>query len=234
MKIFLAVSCLLVAVSVSFAETANGKIISAIREYVVTAKPEWKTEDIRISYRGNDSALASLNELKNISCKIPENYRMSKITPRMIIPIVAYEGNVEKAAINLWIKIEIYKDIVIAKDRIKRGSLISSSDIELSKREISLLPQKYFSEIESIVGKISKGTIYQGSVVYEWMIKEMPEVFKGSKIKILAKGDGILVEAEGSALQDGRIGDKIKVRRNNSKNDIEAKIISSKEVEVVL
>jgi flagella basal body P-ring formation protein FlgA len=66
------------------------------------------------------------------------------------------------------------------------------------------------------------------------MIKTTPVIKKGASIKINVIGHNLLLQAEGISLEDGQIGDKIKVRRSDSGKVFQAIVVDSEVVEVKL
>lgn len=218
----------------AYADTARDKVVTAIEGYILTERPDWQGEDIRISFKGGENILRAYEKEQEIEFKVPSSYKLTKITPQMVLPIAVIADGAPKEKFNVWVKVELYKDIVVALKKINKNTLIAAKDVGVAKREVALLPAKYFEDAQEIVGKKAKASIYEGSVVFDWMVKLQPSVTKGQKVKILAESPGLLVEALGIALEDGQIGDTIKVKRVDSKEKIEAEIKSSNEVEVKL
>ena len=121
-----------------------------------------------------------------------------------------------------------------AANKINKNSVISADSLSLSKKEVALLPAKYFTSADDVEGKAAKTNISESSIVYDWMIKAVPIVSKGDKIKISVSGNNLLLETDGIALEDGQIGDKINVRRNDSGKNINAIVIDKNSVGVKL
>lgn len=59
-----------------------------------------------------------------------------------------------------------------------------------------------------------------------------PRIKKGSTVMISTNINGIVVSAQGEAMQDGKAGDTIKVRNIASKKIVSAIVINSEQVEV--
>ncbi|MFA4967725.1 MAG: flagellar basal body P-ring formation chaperone FlgA, partial [Candidatus Margulisiibacteriota bacterium] len=87
---------------------------------------------------------------------------------------------------------------------------------------------------DQVAGKVASIMIQKGIVLVDWMVKDDPVVSKGSEVKIVVKSDNILIESQGTAMTDGQLNDIISVRRADSHEQIQAKVISPDTVEVQL
>lgn len=229
-KLYILFLLSLVLLSSSAYGSVKDKADDAIKDYILNEEPKWIGEDIKISYENN-----SFKDFgDDIDFKVSENYRLTKMTPKILIPLVVYKDGTAVKTINLWTKIEIFKNVVVPSKNIPKNAIISEDDLILKKKDVSLLQPRYFDDIGNVAGKVAKNKIYSGYPVYDWMIKDNPVVSKGDRVLIKVSGDNIFIESYGIALEDGQIGDKIKVRRADSKVQLDAYIINSKEVEVRL
>ncbi len=224
--------CFLLA-NFCFGLDAASKIENTIKDYIVSERPEWKDENIKINLSGNEEIFKLYENDRSIKVKVPEIYKLTKISPKMLIPVII-TANSKNKSYNLWVRVEVYKDVVVAKNKIDRNAAVSEDDVELLNREIALLPERYFKDINDVIGKYARTNIKEGSIVYDWMVKLQPVIIKGSTIKITVIGSNLVLETEGIALEDGQIGDKIKVRRIDSGKIFEAIVTGSASAEVKL
>ena len=150
-------------------------------------------------------------------------------------PIIVTSGEKSKK-IFIRSKVEVFYKVVAAQKRIKRGELVEEEDVALKKRDIAMLPQKYFENLDQVIGTETKTTIPKGSTIFEWMIKKPPLVHRGDEISILVKGSNLLVKTKGIVVEDGYLGKmtKVRVKSEDSKKIIEGILISADEIEVKL
>ena len=203
-----------------------------ITKFVTEKNPDWKNSKIQISINGGEEFFSKTEGIPKIKYVIPAMYNLSKVTPNMILPIEAVEGHKTIGKTMLTVKIEVIKDVVLAKNLIRKGALITDADLQKENRDISLYPGKFYTDNGKVAGKITTTMIPQGSIILEWMVQEKPSVYEGGLIKIVAQSDGIIVSSSGTALSNGKIGDIINIKRNGSNDKIKARIISEDTVEV--
>ena len=203
----------------------------AVRDYVLKYNPDWEGAELKFTLKGGEDLS---KKYPGAEFSVPEDFQITKITPKLVLPIRAVKEGVELGRKVVYVKVEVYQEVVVAKNKIGKKQTVAAEDLKLAEREVSLLPARYFKDTEGIIGKMSKSFIPAGSVIMDWMVSDVPDIAKGEKIKIMVSAPNLVVSAQGYALQDGRIGDKIKVRREDSRSEFEAVVSAQGEVEVKL
>jgi flagella basal body P-ring formation protein FlgA len=208
------------------------KAKDAVREYVIKHNADWEDGNIVVTIRSGDKFFEKYSSDNNIVFAVPEKFEITKITPNMILPILALSNKREVGKTTVIVRIEVFKDVLVANRQIGKKESIWEKDLDLKTKEVSLYPAKYFTSKDEIIGKIAGSMIQKGVVVLDWMVADEPVVSRGSQIKIIAKGENIVIETQGTALKDGQLNDLIPVRRENSREEFKAKVVSPDMVEV--
>jgi len=215
----------------------KAKLAKVIKDYVVATYPNWGKLDIKVKFKFADKVFKRLSELSDqTTFQVVEVYRDFKPVGNVIFPVLVDDQG-DKTKIFVRAKVEVFKAVVVAKQKIKRGQVIEASDIYLIQRDISMLPQKYFEDDLEVIGTEAKTTIPKNGLVFRWMVKEVPLVRRGEPITIIVKGPNLLLKTPGVALMDGYLGKKLRIKKKgvtDPKKIMEGKLISSKEVEVLL
>ncbi len=136
--------------------------------------------------------------------------------------------------IRIPVTIQIFKDIFVTSDLLKRGETIQSRDIMLSRQDITHSSRGYFENSENLIGKVVYRTMRQGTIIKPSMVKEAILVKRGNTVNIISSGHGILVKSRGIALRDGIKGELIPIKNKKSKRTIEAVVTSVGTVNVNL
>lgn len=212
----------------------EAKIAKVIENYVIAKYPNWAGLEILVTFRYADKIFEELRGLEGeVDFKIVEVYKDFKPVGDVIFPIEVSSGEFSKK-IFVRTQVEVLKKIVVAKKNIKRGEKIEAKDLTLAERDIAMLPNKYFEDLDQVANSLAKTTIPKKSIIFEWMIKEIPLVHRGDEVTILVTAPNLLVKTKGVALEDGYRDKKVKVKRKNSKKTLEGILISENEVEVKL
>lgn len=118
---------------------------------------------------------------------------------------------------------DIKKEITLysAKSYIPPHTTISSSMLVETKDYIKLEDiGKYINP----VGRIVKNSIYKGDLLSSENTLPELSVKRGENIVIIASNGTVTVRGMGTAMEDGRVGETIRVKRDNSKKLLTGKI----------
>lgn len=210
------------------------KVAEVIKGFVISKYSNFAKDEIKVLLKQSDATLGKLAAYEeDAPLKILEGYPDFKPLGNVIFPLAVGVGD---KSVKLFVraKVEVLKNIAAAAKYIKKGKTLEVSDLKTEMRDVALLPQKYFSEGESLVGKEAKLGIPENSTLFDWMVGDLPMVRQGSPVSILVSLPGLLVRAKGEALEDGSAGGEIRVRRSDSKKIIKGKVLSPTEVEVTI
>jgi flagella basal body P-ring formation protein FlgA len=123
--------------------------------------------------------------------------------------------------------IEVWRDVVVLRDHLSRGQQVKNSSVVLQQRNIGNLQRGYYTEINGIIGNISKRSLKAGTAISPGMI-DLPIIVKrGQTVTLRAERPGFAVNMKGSALKKGRKGDRIKVENSNSNRVLYGTIVDS-------
>lgn len=114
--------------------------------------------------------------------------------------------------------IEVYKKGFVAKNKIYKGEEFKNNYTE---QFVNVTNIRY-KLAESLDGKLAKSTIFAGKPILERDTYKKPDIFKGEKVKIIFKDKLIMVSTVGEALENGYIGEKLKVKNLDSGRDLTA------------
>ncbi|HTY13739.1 MAG TPA: flagellar basal body P-ring formation chaperone FlgA [Candidatus Omnitrophota bacterium] len=233
LKILLSVAVLtLWGLSLAAGADVLDRAKSAIGDYALKHNPDWRDCRIVVSIRGGDRFFDNYANDEYSKIVVPSDYRLTKVTSSLFVPIAAMSGEKELSRTMVIARIEVYKDVVVSTAVIPRGKEISADDLDIKTQDISAYQGKCFASADEVAGKITKSLVQKNSVILDWMVKDEPLVSRGSPVKIRAAGENVLVEADGTALEDGMLGDLIPVRRDDSREELKAKVTGPNVVEV--
>jgi len=234
-KYFLIIAgVLMVPASALALDNPEQKMASVIKNYIVKKNiyPALAKEDILITFKFAENTFDKLRNCSDkTSFRVLEVYPEFKPVGSAVFPIEVKDGDTKQ---KLWLqaKVEIIRKILAAARLIKKGKLLEAADFKLESRDIAMLPQKYYVEYSTLIGKEARIRIPANSSVFEWMVGDLPLIRRGSEVTILVSAPGMTLKANAEAMEDGYEKGVIKVRRKDSKKIIFATVISPSQVEV--
>jgi len=135
-------------------------------------------------------------------------------------------------SLHVPVTISVYKKVLAATHTLQRGDILTESDLKLIKYDVSRLSYGYFEDIKIGVGMKVKRHIMVDKVLTPAMLKKPQVIKRGQKVSILAHSGRMQVRMIGKALNNGAIGDRIRVMNMKSRQKVEGVVTSSSEVEV--
>jgi len=154
---------------------------------------------------------------------IPKKYGNFRGT--LNIKVGIYNENQLYSKLNIPVRVRIFEDVVVAKNDIKRDDIIMVDDLEKRKIETTPYGDRFFKNFKEVVGKRSKVTLNNGSLIKRNMIEEPPVINRGDIVTIESISGNIKITASGEAKEDGWMGKVIRVYCKQSKKDVLAEVI---------
>lgn len=112
----------------------------------------------------------------------------------------------------LQAQIDIIGNYVVAARDIERGTLITSEMLSERDGNLGDLSAQALTAEEDIVGKIAQRPIRNGSSFLAHYLQAPHVVERGQRVTVIAQGSAFRVSREGEALENGAIGERVRVR----------------------
>jgi flagella basal body P-ring formation protein FlgA len=234
--IFILFALLLLPSSFALSEGQVVAMVSdAIKSYALDKHNDWAFDEVKVTFRYADSTFAALTQRPGkIGFAVAEVYSNFDPVGDVYVPVQVFVDGKKAEIVYVRAKVEVWKDIVVTSQRLSRGAVISAGDILLSKKDVGLIPLRYFVDQKDIIGKEIVSSISGGIVIQDWMVRVPPAVKKNEDVTIIAELPTLMVTAKGTALEDGYEGDNIKVRNNDTKKELRAVVLKDGKVQVNL
>ena len=135
---------------------------------------------------------------------------------------------------NVKARLSTFDDIVVASTMLDREQKITEDMIALEQLETTNFKRDYFITIEDILGLQTKQIVNPGKPIFTSMV-ELPDIImRGDVVKILVKMKNMEVKATGTALQNGKRGERIRVQNKSTGKKLTAEVIDEKTVLIEL
>ncbi|VAW53078.1 hypothetical protein MNBD_GAMMA06-1943 [hydrothermal vent metagenome] len=135
-------------------------------------------------------------------------------------------------SLHVPVSISVYGKVLVASRQLQKGSVITASDVKLTKNNLANLSYGYFEELNNGIGMKLKRHISAGTILTPAMLKKPRIITRGQKVTIMAQSGNMLVRMKGKALGNGAIGDRIKVMNIKSRKKLEGIITLAGEVKI--
>lgn len=133
--------------------------------------------------------------------------------------------------IPVTVKIRTFQNVVVATQTINPHSMIRPDEVSTVRTETTNIMNPV-SSLSQLAGKWTTCWIQSGKPLTFNMFAEVPVIKQGQDITIIYRTKNITVSDQGSALQDGRMGEIINVS-NEYRENLRARVVGKGEVVLV-
>jgi flagella basal body P-ring formation protein FlgA len=128
--------------------------------------------------------------------------------------------------------INIYKDVIVLSQPVKRGEIFTKNILQVQQKEVSSLRSGFFTNTKNIINKQSSRNLTLGAVITRANVKEPKLIKRGEKVTINISSPNLDISAVGIALMDGIKNQNIRIKNINSKQIVQAKVVKQGQVVV--
>jgi flagella basal body P-ring formation protein FlgA len=114
---------------------------------------------------------------------------------------------------------------VTVKMVVKKGELLESTNLQLVDYQNKSTSPDIITSIEDAENLQALRHLRPGMILRYSYVREKPMVNKNKQVKLIYNKPGIVLESNAKALQDGNLGDVIKVQNTQTNKIINATVI---------
>ncbi|CAH9065951.1 hypothetical protein PSECIP111951_03499 [Pseudoalteromonas holothuriae] len=127
------------------------------------------------------------------------------------------------------IRIEELFPVIVSKEMISKGELLTEQHLKLEYRPKHFVRSSYIEDFNLLIGSRSKRTLREGMPIG---MNQICMVCKGDIVNIYAKTPTLTIKTSGVALQDGNLGEQIRVKNQKSGKIVSGRVKDVDSVEV--
>jgi flagella basal body P-ring formation protein FlgA len=216
-------------VSLRTVKPAAGEVARVLLAHLTSVTP-WREDELQVRSIANlDSIELPEGEvqLRVVSHAIPANYRNA------LIPVeVVFEG---RALRTYWVKADVRVHAKVAQlaRPVAFGRRLLAEDLRPAECDIEDPRAAYVRDCAEAVGMTARRALSTGELLRQDMLNEATLVQSGETVRLTLENGPIRITAPAHALQNGRMGDRIKVRNMDSNRAITAVVTGRGEARVV-
>ncbi len=132
----------------------------------------------------------------------------------------------------LQVKVRVWAMMPVSKRYILKGERIKNSDFQHELRELTSSNWRFVRSEKLLVSKIARYSIREGEVLREELLSSPYLVRRGERVYVYVKFKGIKVVLSGISLDDGRLGERVRVKNEKSGKILYGIVSSKRRVEV--
>jgi len=209
--------------------TPEAAEIAAILKAHLAAASSWREEEIEIRSIGNLKAIELPQgdiRLRVISRGTPSNYKSM-----LMLMEAALDG---KPLRTFWVKadVRVHAQVVQVARPVPYGRALQADDLHEVLCEVEDPRADYIRDCAEAVGMTAKRALAPGDLLNRSWVNEVRLVRHGEVVRLLAQSGSVSIAVLVRALQDGKLGDRIKVRNIDSDRALTAVVTGRGEVRI--
>ena len=113
-------------------------------------------------------------------------------------------------------QIKVLFPVVVSSAAIERGDRVTAASVAIVERELSGSSGAFFARLDQVVGQQTRAAIAAGQAIATWQLDRPHLITRGEQVALHAGADVFQVSTRAEALDNGRLGDQIRVRNATS------------------
>jgi flagellar basal body P-ring formation protein FlgA len=132
----------------------------------------------------------------------------------------------------VWIqaKVSFYRNIAVINKNLIKGGFVSKADMDFEEELITDTSKNYITTPEQLNGLVASKNLKKGTILDLEQFSKPIMVNRGEDVLVEVDIKSLKISAMGTALENGCMGDVIKVRNNPSKKILTGRVISKGKV----
>lgn len=167
--------------------------------------------------------------IKIPSCGTPFNFSASEDALNQSNVTVKADCHSSDWYMFLVVKATITQPVVVISSAVSPGTLLTRNNVKIVNMDKKRIRTSTFADINEVLGAKIKRRLMPGRPVSP---SNLCYVCKGDNVTIIAAAAGMQVKTSGVALEDGNMGETIRVKNTRSSKKVHARVASTNRVEI--
>jgi flagellar basal body P-ring formation protein FlgA len=167
-------------------------------------------------------------------CDVPVDYQVS-VQPSGLSSAtvkISCSGSAANWTLYAPAQIAVFGETAVAAHSLERGSLIQTGDFRFVRQNLNLIGANYVDPATLIVGQELKRAVREGEPLRLSYIEPPKIVQRGDRVTLEAQSSGLNVAAPGTAMANGKVGERIQVKNTQSNKIVDALVVAPGRVRV--
>ena len=143
-------------------------------------------------------------------------------------------GGETHRVLTITVDTRFFRHVLVAARSIRRGEAIAADMVELTERDVTSIKDGFFTDLAELAGYQAKRPLGFDRVVTRSHVEAVPVVRRGDAVLLLVASANLQISAAGTALQDGSVGRRIRVKNQDSGKVLWGEVMNSRTVRIGL
>jgi len=131
-------------------------------------------------------------------------------------------------------RVKLLQPVVVASRPLARGQRLGRDDLALEKRDVGTLRGKAIRDPAQVLGYLMSRGVPAGRALDSAVLEAPVLVERGRRVRMAVQAQGIDITMAGVALEDGALGETVRVRNPASRRIVEGIVVGPAQVRLLL
>ncbi|MFT5446364.1 MAG: flagella basal body P-ring formation protein FlgA [Gammaproteobacteria bacterium] len=131
-------------------------------------------------------------------------------------------------------RVRLMQPVVVANRALSKGQRLEAQDLRIEHRDVGGLRRPAVRDPAQVLGYRVHRPIPPGRVVHAAMLRAPVLVERGRRVRLAVRTQGMDISMSGQAMEDGALGDTVKVRNTSSRAIVEGVVTGAGTVRTYL
>lgn len=122
--------------------------------------------------------------------------------------------------------------VLVSRVAIERNTTLEARQLERKVLPLERVRQGFYQDPAEVIGQSARRGLRAGQVIGPASLAPPVLVRRGQRVTVVAAVGGLNASVEAEALEDGRLGERIKLRNTSSRKPLEAKVTGPGQVQL--
>ncbi len=204
-------------------------IRSKVAQFLTDEYSQTNAEKVEVRVGNLDSRLRLTKCSQDLNLNLKDS---SKTGGNINVQVICSGGSTWTILVPAQAK--VYRTVAVAGRNLQRGDLVSAADLSSEIKDVGDLRLGFALTPEAIIGKEIKFAVNKGEAFRNSALDAPLVIKRGDTVSMESSAGGISVKTSATAVSDGRIGQQIRVKNNQSARIVSAKVVEAGKVQSIL
>lgn len=217
------IALLLASVAVKAETIVNSDVETLISNHIVNHYKDLYKGEIEVKCGRIPSMPLELPD-GDVEIKLNTSLR-DAFVQRTIVRVMFYVDGQYKRAVGVPVTLALYENVWVATEPISRDDAITAGNVYVARRDISKFAGTAARSSNDLIDTRVKKTFSTGDILDHRFIEKTPIVVRNSLVEIVFKSNTVAISISGEAMENGQMGDIIRVKSPQFKKEYRGQII---------
>ncbi len=150
------------------------------------------------------------------------------------VPVEIRVDNDQARRVSVSVRVKVFRPVVVTSQAVARDQMLTDADLKIEERELGGTTTDTMADVSAAVNLRTTRAIAAGGIVRKSDLDVIPIVRKNAPVNIVAVAGRVSVRSGGIALEDGQMGQLVKVKTDGTNQPITGKVIGDARIEIQL